>query len=198
GIPASAMARLFEPFYTSKEGHGTGLGLAAVYGTVVAHKGLVRAENLRGRGAAFIVLLPVLADDGSALPAGGSGDVGRVVPGRGRILVGEDEPIVRLLLTTMLSRLGYDVVAHGDGRAVVDAFREAPQRWDLVILDARMPVMSGEEAFDAIAAVREGVRVLMSSGHRRDLPPRPQMKGFLPKPYDLARLSQMVAHAIND
>ncbi|MCB9737555.1 MAG: response regulator [Deltaproteobacteria bacterium] len=70
----------------------------------------------------------------------------------------------------MLSRLGYDVVAHGDGRAVVDAFREAPQRWDLVILDARMPVMSGEEAFDAIAAVREGVRVLMSSGHRRDLP----------------------------
>ncbi|MCB9737554.1 MAG: hypothetical protein H6745_33660 [Deltaproteobacteria bacterium] len=94
GIPASAMARLFEPFYTSKEGHGTGLGLAAVYGTVVAHKGLVRAENLRGRGAAFIVLLPVLADDGAR--SGGRQRrrrAGRA--GAGRILVGEDEPIVR-------------------------------------------------------------------------------------------------------
>ncbi|MEZ4339828.1 MAG: hypothetical protein R3B82_24675 [Sandaracinaceae bacterium] len=60
-----------------------------------------------------------------------------------------------------------------------------------------MPVMSGEEAFDAIAAVREGARADVLGG-RRDLPPRPQMKGFLPKPYDLARLSQMVAHAIND
>lgn len=198
GIPPDAMPRLFEPFYSSKAGQGTGLGLATVYGTVTAHRGMVRAENRREGGAVFTVTLPVLADDGAALPGGAGGEAEKIVTGAGRILLGEDDDMVRLLLTTMLTRLGYSVEALPNGRAAVEAFLEDPLSWDLVILDAHMPVMSGEEAFDAIVAAREGGRVLMSSGHRRDLPPRPQMKGFLPKPYDLARLSQMVAHAMND
>ncbi len=162
GMEPDVKARVFEPFFTTKErGHGTGLGLATVYGIVSRSGGLIELDTKPGDGSTFRVLLPQIEEQGTT-PAPGLGDL---PGGTERILVVEDELEVRRLVAKMLERLGYHVVIAENGAAALAACRHGEGPLDLVLTDVVMPKMSGPECVSQLKAIYPDLGVLYMSGH---------------------------------
>ena len=193
GMSAEMIARVFEPFYTTKF-TGRGLGLAVVHGIVRGHRGGVRVESAPQLGSTFSVALPAIAQPAEPLS--------RLVQpepawrGAGVVLLADDEELVRDVTETMLRQLGFDVVAVSDGRQAVEAFSADPARFDLVLLDLTMPVMTGTEAVDAIRAIRPDACILMMSGFNEEDPPERSpadaAPAFLHKPFTLKGLRDVL------
>lgn len=198
GIEEQFLDRIFEPFFTTKaRGKGTGLGLASVYGCVKSHGGSVGVESSPGRGTEFRVLLPVADAEPRAAAAPKTGVVG----GRGRVLLVDDEAMVRALSERMLARLGYTVFCCFDGRDAVEFFRREYARVDIVLLDLIMPRLDGAGAFREMRRIRPDARVLLCSGFERDGRIEGLLAegalGFLSKPYTLAQLSSQIAGCLD-
>ncbi|MFM7052234.1 MAG: ATP-binding protein [Planctomycetota bacterium] len=184
GMDDETKARLFEPFFTTKEvGKGTGLGLATVYGLVEQCGGMIEVESELGRGSLFRVLLPRIERDapsGQAMPAAPAG-------GRGeRILLVEDEPLVRRVLEQILTRAGYQVVTSGDsGEALVLAQRD--RAFDALVTDVVMPGMLGPQLARKVEEACGAMPTLFMSGHTEDESLRKgallQHQRFMPKPF---------------
>jgi PAS domain S-box-containing protein len=195
GIPRDIQPRIFEPFFTTKEpSKGIGMGLSMVYGIAKNHGGSVQVYSEMGHGATFRVYLPVT----DQAPADQSQDARpRPVLGRGRVLLIDDEPIVRQTAARMLTSLGYEVVAAGDGIEGLDIYRASWPRIDLVVLDMIMPVMGGRECFREMQKINPEIRALLSTGYGLNGAAQQILDdgvaGFVEKPYDLARLSHAVA-----
>jgi len=172
GIAESVQDRMFDPFFTTKAtGKGTGLGLSTVYGIVTQAGGRVLVESAEGRGTTMRVFLPaVAAAVDTRTPARG---VRAVRGGRETILVVEDEPGVRRLVSDILQRAGYGVRTAADGvqaLALLDAEQTTSmQRGEspvaLVVSDVVMPEMGGIELCAALRERRPGLPVLLMSGY---------------------------------
>ena len=144
GIPAASLERIFNPFYTTKPtGRGTGLGLSISLGIVHEHGGRVWAENVPGGGSRFSIELPYIAPVHPP-PAPPVEAAPSVTPGL-RILVADDEDAIRLALTRFLGDAGHSVLATASGREAL--FHAAREAFDAVILDIRMPDMSGQQVY---------------------------------------------------
>jgi two-component system, cell cycle sensor histidine kinase and response regulator CckA len=191
GMTPEMQARVFEPFYTTKF-TGRGLGLAVVHGIVRGHRGGVRVESAPQLGSTFSVALPAIAAPAEPLS--------RLAPatdtwkGTGTVLLADDEDVVREVAETMLRQIGFEVTAVADGRAAVEAFSADPARFDLVLLDLTMPIMTGAEALRAIRALRPDACVLMMSGYN-ELETSPASDpesptAFLHKPFSLLMLRE--------
>lgn len=159
GMDQATLARVFEPFFTTKS-DGTGLGLAVVHGVVERHAGFLRAESKPGAGTTISVYLPLsneaLPSEATAsMPAGGAR----------RVLVADDEPVVRKLTERVLRQLGYQVVAVGDGEEALRAFEKEPHAYDLVVLDVVMPKLKGPEAWQRMRALRPELKAVFVSGY---------------------------------
>jgi len=187
GTTPEMQARVFEPFYTTKF-TGRGLGLAVVHGIVRGHRGGVRVESAPQLGSTFSVALPAIAQPADPLS--------RLAPateaawrGAGVVLVADDEDLVRDVADTMLRQIGFEVVAVQDGRAAVQAFAANPGRFDLVLLDLTMPIMTGGEALQAIRQIRPDVPALIMSGYNEQDTPLgsdgSQAAAFIHKPFSL-------------
>jgi len=187
GMTPEMQARVFEPFYTTKF-TGRGLGLAVVHGIVRGHRGGVRVESAPQLGSTFSVALPAIAQPADPLS--------RLAPateaawrGAGVVLVADDEDLVRDVADTMLRQIGFEVVAVQDGRAAVQAFAANPGRFDLVLLDLTMPIMTGGEALQAIRQIRPDVPALIMSGYNEQDTPLgsdgSQAAAFIHKPFSL-------------
>lgn len=194
GMTEEVRAKIFEPFFTTKDvGQGTGLGLAVVYGVARAHGGWVECTSAPGAGSRFDVYLPrgVTSDDANR-------NVGDLVrnPGRGRgerVLVADDEPLVRSLACHALERHGYQVVVASDGAEAVEVFRREAGSLALVVLDASMPQMSGQQAFEVIRGIDPAIPVLFASGHSTpDMAAVGPRTGYLHKPYTPTSLAAAV------
>ena len=164
GMDAATISRIFEPFFTTKRpGDGTGMGLAAVYGTLVNHGGAILVESDVDVGTTFTVYLPLTeapAPDRESL----------VVPittdeGGAHIMVVDDEEAVRDLAVDVLTDFGYKVTICRDGVEAVEVYRESWQSIDLVVLDMVMPEMGGHDAFLAMKEINPDVKALLSSGY---------------------------------
>jgi CheY-like chemotaxis protein len=182
-------ARVFEPFYTTKF-TGRGLGLAVVHGIVRGHRGGVRVESAPQLGSTFSVAVPSIAQPADPLHRlSPSTDAWR---GSGTILVADDEDLVREVAEAMLRQIGFEVVAVPDGREAVQVFTAEPDRFDLVLLDLTMPIVTGAEALQAIRQVRPDVAVLIMSGYNeQDRPPQAageRPTAFIHKPFSLLTL----------
>jgi PAS domain S-box-containing protein len=203
GIDPEIRERIFEPFFTTKPpDKGSGMGLSMVYGIARNHGGSVHLESRLGEGSAFHVTLPY-SREGGAPPAGRrEGMMGRAeaMSGRGRILVIDDEEIVRHVLSRMLRGLGYEVVTAGDSRQAVQYFEAHHTVIDAVILDMVMPRMSGRDCYSALKAIDPDVRAVLSSGYSRDDEAADLVKEegleFLQKPYQLEQLAVVIRRAL--
>jgi signal transduction histidine kinase/CheY-like chemotaxis protein len=199
GIPSELVPQIFDPFFTTKSaGRGTGLGLASVAGTVKGHGGRIEVESTVDAGTTFRVYLPT-TDEASPnpLPAGEE-----VVQGNGELLLVEDDAMVSLTAVMTLKSLGYGVTHASEGRAAVELVRAHPHRFALVLLDLRMPGMSGEATFRALRQLAPKLKVLIWSGYAAEQDVKSMLAqgaaGFVQKPYRVAELSQAIAHALRD
>jgi PAS domain S-box-containing protein len=208
GMTAEVKARIFEPFFTTKPvGQGTGLGLAMVHGIMTQHNGWVECQSTPGEGTRFELYLPRVFD----LPLRKSGVIAfpteRQSPANptplatalkpSRILVVDDEPMIRELLLNVLESAGYKVFECEDGEQAVELFRERFREIDLVILDLTMPKMSGQETFLQMQLIDPTARVLLSSGYSNDdIAMMEGVLGMLPKPYRPAELLKTVAQVL--
>lgn len=198
GIKREVMEHLFEPFFTTKQvGAGTGLGLAAVRGTVDEHGGLVTVESVPGQGSTFRLYLPREEAQKSVMPDNPPREAPR---GCGTVLLVDDEDIILRTTGRMLGDLGYEVLTASDGVKAVDLFRERCSTIDLVLLDVVMPGLDGLQTLAALQKIAPGVKVILSSGymrgHEEDNPLAQGVADFLPKPYRKSQLAEMVARVL--
>ena len=198
GMDRETLSHVFEPFFTTKDvGKGTGLGLSMMYGMVKDHGGAVSVESEPNVGTSFRLYFPA-AD----VPTGDDAapERAKVVRGSGRILVVDDEPVVRRMVSEMLRAMGYEVTAAGDGLHALDLFRERPDDFDLVILDMIMPRMNGLDTFAAMREISPSVRAIVCSGYSLGMRTEELLKdgvlAFLQKPFRAVRLSRVVADCI--
>jgi signal transduction histidine kinase len=198
GMDAETQSHIFEPFFTTKgEGKGTGLGLAAVYGCVKSHDGDILVQSEVGQGSVFRLMLPaeIGAEKTTITQASGA-----PIKGTGRILLVDDEEIVRNFAATALRHLGYDVHMCADGVEALAYFEEHHNEIDLVFVDLIMPVMSALEILTEVRRICPAARVLVYSGYSDSDRIEELLSagaiGFLSKPFGINELSQKVADCL--
>ena len=195
GIPPEHLPRVLEPFFTTKQ-RGSGLGLATAYSILRRHDGHLRVDSELGRGTTVHLWLPASERE----PEQAAVRAEEVVRGRGRVLVMDDEEMVREVLGEMLRYLGYEVAFAQDGAEAVRMYRrslEEGRPFDCVILDLTVPGgMGGREALRRLRRIDPKVRAIVSSGYSQDpvvaQHRRYGFQGVVVKPFDLRQLSQVL------
>jgi signal transduction histidine kinase len=195
GIPAQTLPRIFEPFFTTKgPGRGTGLGLSVVEGIVHQHGGTIAVDSVPGTGTTFTIQLQQALSEGAyvnstPLP------VASATTGQ-RLLVVEDDPLVRRTLVRILSSRGY-VIVEAASLAQARELRAKPGRFDLVLTDVVLP--DGNSTDETVALYLEGQRVVFVTGHPLDanwLPVELSKLPVLQKPFGPAELIAAVEAAL--
>ena len=200
GMSPDTLARVFEPFFTTKEvGKGTGLGLATVYGIVTQSGGHISCASGVGKGTAFSIYLPRVADQSVADRSPPAQDWSE--RGRGTILVVEDEAAVRRFACIVLEQRGYTVLEAGSGAEALKAAEAARHGIDLLLTDVVMPQMSGPELSRRLRTLLPKLRVLYMSGYSGGLVANhgilePQVD-LLKKPFDAPSLLRSVREALS-
>jgi CheY-like chemotaxis protein len=199
GMTQDVVARIFEPFYTTKGlGIGTGLGLAMVFGIVRQSGGAIYVDSEPGQGSTFHIVLPVVSEthassEPALAPAGARGSE--------TILLVEDDTGVRELAEANLRACGYDVLTAVDGRDALDVLHAQPTSIDILVTDVVMPNMSGPDLAAAVQAAYPDIRVLFISGYTDDAVVRQGLLqaevAFLQKPYTPLGLAQKVRQVLD-
>ena len=199
GISPKYLHQIFDPYFSTKQ-KGSGLGLATAYAIIKNHSGHIHVESQLGVGATFHIYLPA-TDQG--VPAA-EPETAKPAMGHGKVLVMDDEEMVREFLGRMLSRLGYEADFACDGSQAIEKFlkaQESDQAFDAVILDLTIPGgMGGKEAMQGLLKIDPQVKAIVSSGYSDD----PIMADFqkygvsdvIAKPYRVAELSKILQRVI--
>jgi len=201
GMDADTRAHLFEPFFTTKpRGKGTGLGLATVYGIVRQSGGHIAVDTAPGRGSAFHIYLPRVAEAPEA--AGSARAVVAPAPGRETVLLAEDEQLVRLLARKILEQAGYTVLVAAGGAEALQLATQHAGPIDLLVTDVVMPEMSGRELVHRLAEQRPQTRVLYMSGYADEAIERHGVldpgTAFIQKPFTPAGLARKVREVLDE
>ena len=196
GMRAETLGHLFEPFFTTKEqGKGTGLGLASAYGILHQHHGWIEVDSRPEHGSTFTFFVP-LTDKAIASPPPPPPKA--EAPGhQEKILLVDDEPAVRAVISAVLHKQGYQVFPAGNGEEALEVWCAHEGRFDLVFTDMVMPGgISGSDLANRFLAVNPGIKILCSSGYSLEPDTAKAMEHrhifFLPKPYVAAELSRMI------
>lgn len=205
GIPKENLARIFDPFFSTKElGSGTGLGLSTVYGIVKQTGGFVFVNSDAGRGAAFQIYLPRYQEADGVLPARADATEPVTVKdltGQGTIMLVEDDDPVRIFGARALRNKGYKVIEAKSGEAALDLIRDAEERIDLLITDVVMPRMDGPGLVREVREIHPQLKVIFISGYTEDAF-RQRLDSdsgidFLAKPFSLKQLATKVRDVIS-
>jgi two-component system CheB/CheR fusion protein len=200
GMTPEVMARIFEPFYTTKEvGMGTGLGLAMVFGFVQQSGGCIQVHSEPGRGTTFKVYLPAVSEQ-LAVERGSDSQAG--LRGTETILLVEDEEGVRGLALMSLKTQGYQVLSATDGKDALNVLKDHRGPLDLILTDIVMPNISGPVLVQHLKANFPGVKVLFMSGYTDDAMIRHGLieadVAFIQKPYTPLGLSRKVRQVLDE
>jgi PAS domain S-box-containing protein len=166
GIPAENIEKIFDPFFSTKE-QGSGLGLATTHAIVNNHDGHIEVESEEGRGTTFTIYLPATEKDFRDKDEKVQTDH-PVTAGGGRLMIMDDEEMIRVMVGKMLGRLGFETVSAADGEEAIRLYQEAIDQEDPirgVIMDLTIPGgMGGKEAVIEILKIDPGAKVIVSSG----------------------------------
>lgn len=199
GIPEEIIQKIFDPYFTTKQmgiQKGMGLGLALCYVIIKNHGGFINVESKVGEGTTVTFYLPAIAGEEHAMIE----PERRIISGRGKVLIMDDEEIIERIANIMFRRMGYEITFAKDGRETIDLYRKAMEsdhKFDLVILDLTIPgEEGGKETIRRILEIDPEAKAIVSSGYSED----PVMsnfrsygfKGVLPKPYEVEELSEVV------
>ena len=202
GMDQATLDRLFEPFFTTKQmGHGTGLGLATVYGIVKQHRGWIEVASQPGEGTTFKIYFP--AETSSLEPEDEQAAPARTAEGFETILVVEDEASLSTLVRGILERYGYRVLSAATGAEALRVWDEHQGGIDLLLTDLVMPGgLSGAQLAEQLKIKRPGLKVIYTSGYSADLMSEGigelvEGVNFLQKPYRHHRLAQTVRHCLD-
>ena len=200
GMDKELQSHLFEPFFTTKiVGEGTGLGLATVYGMVKQNGGFINVYSEPGQGTTFKIYIPGVAEEEA-----GTEEIeeARVAYGSGRVLLVEDEEMVREIAKEILEEIGYTVLVADTPQAALSLCENQDTRIDLLLTDVVMPGMSGVELKKKIEAIRPGIKVLFMSGYTSNVIAKRGVleKGvhFIQKPFRMKDLALKVREAIGE
>lgn len=199
GMDNATLSRIFEPFFTTKpHGVGTGLGLASVQNILKQNGGEIRVSSQPGGGSLFEVYFPRIHEPVS-LP--GQPAKLTLCQGSETILLVEDEESLRLLISEMLSKLGYRVLTARSADDAAQLIQDAPDPLDLLVTDIVMPGMGGLELSELVWSFRPEMRVLYISGYSADHPSESanyrQQTAFLAKPFTLPQLATAIRRILD-
>jgi PAS domain S-box-containing protein len=169
GIPPEHLPRIFEPFFTTKEmGHGTGLGLATVYGIVKQHQGWIEVASQLGAGATFKIFLPAIPT-----PAGTAATprAEAALPGGSEtILLVEDDSPVRMITRRVLENRGYKIYEATNAKEALDLWRSRPEEIALLLTDIVMPQgVTGRDLAEQMSVSNPTLKVILMSGYSADV-----------------------------
>jgi len=193
GMDDATMERIFEPFFTTKSvDKGTGLGLSVVHGIIVSCNGEITVESIPGKGSTFNIYLPVIEEKNTA-----ASDEDNALQGSGNILFIDDEQTAVEMMTLMLTKLGFTIQTEKSPSTALELFREAPERFDLVITDLGMPEMNGLQLSEELWKITPGLPVIFMTGNGQNIDisiPLEQLaiSRLLKKPVKLAQLASTV------
>jgi two-component system cell cycle sensor histidine kinase/response regulator CckA len=200
GIAPGHLERIFDPYFTTKQ-KGSGIGLATVYSIVTQHGGRITADSQLGRGTSFCLYLPAL----KGTVADEKRREASLMKGKGRILVMDDEPLVREVVGKMLHALGYKPVFAQEGREALELYAQGQASGEplaAVILDLTIPGgMGGMTAIQHLLAQDPQVKAIVSSGYGGDSIMADfkshGFQGVIAKPYRLEELAEVLHEVLN-
>lgn len=206
GIPVENLSRIFEPYFTTKD-NGSGLGLAIAYSIIKNHNGAITAGKLTDGGAEFTIVLPKAMDTSVAelfCPAPEQPGASVPLSGRTRVLVMDDEPLIRDLLTSMLEHLGCHIETAQDGTEAIKLYRSAIRKktpYDVVILDLTIPGgKGGKEVMAELMKLHPEIKAIVSSGYSNSEVMSDYgsygFKAVIPKPYDMHELKATIQRVL--
>nr|WP_247711821.1 response regulator [Qipengyuania qiaonensis] len=209
GIPEEHLNKIFEPFFTTKEqGKGTGLGLSTVYGIVKQSNGFIFADNVQGPdgapiGARFTVYLPVHKGELPAIMRAEEPEEPKATEwsAGGKLLLVEDEDMVRAVAERALVRAGYTITTAANGEEGLAAIANGDIEFDLIVSDVVMPAMDGPAMARAIRGVKADIPILFMSGYAEE-----QLRNeididnmhFIPKPFSVQQINAKVAEVLSE
>lgn len=201
GIPEQYLHRIFDPYFTTKE-KGSGLGLATSYSIIRNHNGLIDVQSETGKGTTFFVYLPAVAAprEGLLHPVAAA-----AAERKGRVLVMDDDQVIRTVAVELIKALGHSVEAAAHGSEVLELFQAAKRAgnpYDVLILDLTIRGgMGGAETTNKLLELDPAVKVVVSSGYSDDAIAADQKglgyKAFLKKPYDVDALRAVLSSLLN-
>ena len=198
GMDEEALKNIFDPFYTTKGvGEGTGLGLSIAHGIIEEHNGDISVSSQPGKGTVFEVSFPIAEKS----EQNNSESLLRIKQGKGeKILIVDDEPTVLKGLENVVKAIGYEVDLVSNGIQAIEYYET--YKPDLVLLDWKMPDMDGATCAKKILENDPAARIVIISGYqetardRIDADLKNVIKDFVPKPFDLDRLSEVISKAL--
>ncbi|TAK03081.1 MAG: PAS domain S-box protein [Candidatus Manganitrophaceae bacterium] len=202
GIPKEHLSKIFDPYFTTKQ-KGSGLGLSTSYSIIKKHDGTMTVDSELGKGSTFSIYLPAFPN--AAIPKDKEMIEIASLVGRGRILVMDDEEIIRDVFQEMLGRLGYEVTLAKEGLEAVSLYRSARESghpFDAVIMDLTIPGgVGGKEAIRKLREIDPEVKAIVSSGYSNDpLAASFTAYGFsdfVAKPFRMEELGRVVKRIVS-
>jgi CheY-like chemotaxis protein len=200
GIAQGDLPRIFDPYFTTKS-DGTGLGLTMSYTIIKRHDGHITVESELDEGTTFLIYLPATDE----VPEENTGLENRTVAGEGRILVMDDEEILRNVAERMLQEIGYEVECVRDGTEALEYYEKASQAgqaFDAVLMDLTIPGgMGGKETIKELLKIDPAAVVVVSSGYSNDPIMSSYEKygfhGVVSKPYRIEQLSWVMRNVLS-
>ena len=182
GMDKKTLARIFEPFYTTKGvGKGTGLGLSVVYGIVKQSGGYIRVSSEVGEGAEFRIYLPTTSE--SLKTDTHAGRRAALPRASERILLAEDEPALRKKVCDLLEKAGYEVMAAENGDDALRVGLQNAKPVHLLLTDVVMPGLSGPQLAERLKPLRPGMKVVYMSGYPNPGEASPNLENLIEKPF---------------
>jgi CheY-like chemotaxis protein len=204
GVPEEYLPKIFDPYFSTKQ-EGSGLGLASVYSIIQKHEGHIAVESESGKGTTFSIYLPAIEEKTAEEKKEGGKGTKRTPWGEGKILIMDDEKIVRKAVGGMLDRLGYLVEFAENGEEAIAKYKEARKKGDpfhAVILDLTVPGgMGGRKTIEKLLQIDPYVKAIVSSGYSTDpIMANYEKHGFkavVAKPFDLKELDDTIKKVLS-